>query len=258
MSFVDTITKLRIESGKSQQEIADKLNMARATYSNLETAKREPNLSEIKDLAIIYQVSPAELIEGRIQSEVEEPSIIDFKEEDIIPRELVEAKPEKLREVLLYVLDKIGAKPNVGETVLYKLLYFIDFDYYEKYGKSITGLTYVRNHFGPTPSTKTFKGVVEAMKKANQLEVVETEYFNHLQKKYLPTVKPELKNLDAEELRHIDEELSRLGDKSAAELTDMSHKDTPWIVAKDSKPIDYQFAMYRTPLTSVREFEDEI
>ena len=258
MSFVETITKLRKESGQSQQEVADKLNMARATYSSLETARREPNLSEIKDLAVIYQVSPADLIEGRIQAEVEAPIKIDFKEEDITPREIVETKPEKLREVLLYVLNKIGAKPNVGETVLYKLLYFIDFDYYEKYGKSITGLSYVRNHFGPTPSTKTFRGVVEAMKKANQLEIVETKYFSHLQKKYLPTVKPELKHLNAQELRHIDEELFRLGDKTAAELTDMSHKDTPWIVTKDSKPIDYQFAMYRTPLTSVREFEDEI
>lgn len=42
-------------------------------------------------------------------------------------------KLDKFKEVLLYVLGKVGSKPNVGETVLCKLLYFIDFDYYEKY-----------------------------------------------------------------------------------------------------------------------------
>jgi len=35
---------------------------------------------------------------------------------------------EKFRRVFLYILNKVGAKPNVGETVLFKLLYSIDFD----------------------------------------------------------------------------------------------------------------------------------
>lgn len=259
MSFTEAILKLRNDANLSQQEVADKLSMARATYSGLELGRREPNLSELKGLAEFYQISPADLIEGKLASAQTPPTNISFEaHDDIIPREIVATNPDKLREVLLYVLDKIGGKPNVGETVLYKLLYFIDFDYYEKHGKSITGLTYVRNHYGPTPKLQTFNGVVEAMKKAEQLEVVETKYFTHLQKKYLATVKPDLKNLSAEELQHVDEELNRLGDKSAAELTDLSHKDTPWIVTKNTKPIDYQFAMYRTPLTSVRGFEDEL
>ncbi len=47
---------------------------------------------------------------------------------------------------LLYVLNKVGCKYNVGETVLYKLLYFIDFDFYEKYEEQLIGATYVKNH----------------------------------------------------------------------------------------------------------------
>ena len=31
----------------------------------------------------------------------------------------------KFKEVFLYILNKVGAKPNVGKTVLFKLLYFI-------------------------------------------------------------------------------------------------------------------------------------
>ena len=29
------------------------------------------------------------------------------------------------------MIEKCGGKPNLGETVLYKLLYFIDFDNFE-------------------------------------------------------------------------------------------------------------------------------
>jgi len=58
--------------------------------------------------------------------------------------------PDKFKQVLLYVLDKVGGKPNVGETVLHKLLYFIDFDYYERFEETLMGATYIKNHHGPT------------------------------------------------------------------------------------------------------------
>ncbi len=43
----------------------------------------------------------------------------------------------KFKEVLLYVLSRLGNKPNIGETFLCKLLYFIDFDFYEKYEEQL-------------------------------------------------------------------------------------------------------------------------
>jgi hypothetical protein len=61
----------------------------------------------------------------------------------------------KFKEVLLYILNKIGSKPNIGETVIYKLLYFIDLNYYEKYEEQLIGATYIKNHHGPT--LKEFK-----------------------------------------------------------------------------------------------------
>ncbi|HEV7951758.1 MAG TPA: type II toxin-antitoxin system antitoxin SocA domain-containing protein [Candidatus Saccharimonadales bacterium] len=261
MDFKAIIRQLRDDANISQQDIADKVGIARATYAGLEAGRRDPSLSEIKGIAEFYQISPSDLINGTI-SKIDEP-IAPYEFEtnapDIEPREIdPQIKPEKLREVLLYVLEKVGAKPNVGETVLYKLLYFIDFDYYEKYGKSITGLTYVRNHYGPTPALQTFNSIVDAMKGADELEVVTTPYFNHTQKKYLPVVKANLENLSAQELEHINTEIARLADKSANELSELSHKDTPWLASKDKEAIDYQLAMYRTDATSVRELEDEL
>ncbi|MDR2931142.1 MAG: SocA family protein [Propionibacteriaceae bacterium] len=63
--------------------------------------------------------------------------------------------PAKLREVLLHLTNAIDAKANVDETVLYKLLHFIDVDFFEKYGRSVTGLSRVRLPRGPLPTGRT-------------------------------------------------------------------------------------------------------
>ena len=49
-------------------------------------------------------------------------------------------------------------------TVLYKLLYFIDFDYYEKFEDQLVGATYIKNHFGPTPVE--FKKIVDSLQES--------------------------------------------------------------------------------------------
>lgn len=264
MTFQAKIRELRKRANLSQQDVAVGIGIARATYASLEAGRRPVNLNEINALAEYYQISPAELISGGSggASSVNEPAqaykFDDVTVEEIAPRDIdLQIEPEKLREVLLYILSKVGAKPNVGETVLYKLLYFIDFDYYEKTGQSITGLTYIRNHFGPMP-TRDFVGVVEGMKASHELEVVETKYFKNTQKKYLPLKGVNLKALNAEELRHIDATLARLSDKTATELSELSHYDTPWLTAGDGKPIDYRGVFYRTSLTAVTEPEDEL
>lgn len=261
MDFINIIIGLRKKASLSQQAVADAIGVARTTYINLESGKRSPSLDEINALAVFYQVSPNDIITGGV-STVSEP-VLAYKfdnkaTKEIIPRDIdPQINPDKLREVLLYVLEKVGAKPNVGETVLYKLLYFIDFDYYEKTGRSITGLTYVRNHFGPTPA-RDFASVVEGMKANEEVEVVETKYFNNTQKKYLPNRTPELDVLSASEVKHIDETLLRLGDKSAKELSELSHYDTPWLTAEEGRPIAYRGVFYRTALTAVTEPEDEL
>lgn len=260
MSFANTIRQLRDKAELSQQDVADAVGIARATYVKIESGGREPKLDEIRAIGGFYEVDTSSLIDG--VNIVAEPIVKYARAEeksDIVPRDLnPETKPEKLREVLLYVLGKVGAKPNVGETVLYKLLYFIDFDYYEKTGQSITGLTYVRNHFGPTPVARDFLGVIEGMKKNEELEIVETKYFKNTQKKYLPHVSAKLDELSASELQHIDETLARLSNKTANELTELSHYDMPWLVAKQGEKINYRFVFYRTNITAVTEPEDEL
>lgn len=226
MSFGRRMKQLRNDAGLSQQEVAEKLGMARATYASLEVNRRDPDLTELRSLAEFYEVPLAKLVapSENVYGMVHEPTVgyKATKEPDAIPRGPdKQFQPEKLRDVLLYVLEKVGAKPNVGESTLHKLLYFIDHGYHEKFGYSITGLAYVHSPYGPTP-TRSFTDIVKQMEADGELEVVTTKHFNNTQKKYLPVKKTELQELSARELEHINDTLTRFGDMTASELTELS------------------------------------
>ncbi|MCL6592703.1 MAG: helix-turn-helix domain-containing protein, partial [Alicyclobacillus sp.] len=55
----------RIKHGWTQDEVADKIGVARSTYSNYENGHREPDLNTIQKLAELYGVSIDYLLTGR-------------------------------------------------------------------------------------------------------------------------------------------------------------------------------------------------
>ena len=264
MNIAKTIQELRARAGVSQADAAQGIGIARATYASIETGRRSLNIEVAQQISKYYGIKIEDLINGDIglDESVHEPTV-EYKQvechiDEIVAHDITpEFKPEKLRQVMLYILSKVGAKPNVGETVLYKLLYFIDFNYYEKTGNSVTGLTYIHNKYGPSPSV-SFRSLVKEMESAKELEIVETRFYKKMQRKYLPLKNIKLSELSADELRHIDETLAELSDKSASELSALSHQDTPWIVAKQGQPIDYRDTFYRTTATAVTEPDDEL
>lgn len=157
---------------------------------------------------------------------------------------------EKFKEVFLYILNKVGGKPNVGKTVIVKLLYFIDFDYYELFEEQLMGLEYIKNTFGPTPID--FEEMCSAMIKAGEIEKVESKFFDKHQTKYLPHREPNLEILSARELQHIEDVLAKYSGWPAGKLSEFSHRDVPWIGAEEKKPIPYEAVFYRTKETSVK------
>jgi transcriptional regulator with XRE-family HTH domain len=257
--LADFIRTLRKKRDLTQEYIADKLGLTRQTYSQIEHGDRELTISEAKILADVFDISLQDLLDER-----DRPLIVEIEEEKKRSREpepgirisVPQRNLAKFKEVLLYILSKVGGKPNVGETVLYKLLYFIDFDYYEKYEEQLIGATYIKNNHGPTPVE--FKMIVDDMIEAGELVRVPSRHFGHDQKKYLPVRDPDLSVLEnAREIAHINSVLARLSDSNATELSRLSHLDVPWIIAEKLKPIDYEAVFYRTAETSARHYDDD-
>src|ERR1035438_3284966 len=80
---------------------------------------------------------------------------------------------EKLQHVLLYFLERIN-NVHLGRTKLMKLLYFVDFDHYETYGRSVTGAAYRKLPHGPYP--KDAVNLLAKMKEAGLLREFESDH----------------------------------------------------------------------------------
>ncbi|MDP2691078.1 MAG: DUF4065 domain-containing protein [bacterium] len=254
------LESIRKEHGLSQQQLAERLGLTRQTYAQIEQGERGLSLAEAQKLVKLFDISLDDLASGKktqqLEVSIDKPTKKPSSEPLNIRISVPQERVDKFREVLMYILNKIGAKPNVGETVLYKLLYFIDFDYYEKYEEQLIGATYIKNHHGPTPVM--FKKVVEQMIAAGDVEQVKSKYFQYEQRKYLPRREPNLKDLSAQEIKLIDDVLQRLGNKTARELSDYSHQDVPWVVRQLGEDIHYESVFYRSDKYSVKEFTDEL
>ncbi len=256
----NVLKRVREMASISKIEMAERLGVSRPTYDKIEednsimTIDIVKKVNKILDIDIIAMMNQGSLenyeyniVEGKAKSKQK-------AKKETIRINIPENNIKKFQQVFLYILNKIGAKPNIGMTVLYKILYFIDFDYYELYEEQLMGLEYIKNHYGPTPISA--QKLIEGMVKKNQIEVVNTKRFKYDMTKYLPLVESDLSLLSGRELEHIDKEIERFSDFTSDQISAYSHKDVPWIGADDGKRIDYEAVFYRTPETSVRKYDD--
>jgi uncharacterized phage-associated protein len=162
----------------------------------------------------------------------------------------------KFMNVFLYMLERCAGKPNIGETVLYKLLYFSDFNYYEIYEEHLTGATYRKLQYGPVP--QKFDAIIQQMIEKKQIQRVKTTYHGFPQTRYLPLEKADLTLLRASEKEVIDRVIEHMSDWSASAISTYSHNDMPWLASKEGEEISYELVFYREPPFSVRNYGDDI
>ncbi|MCS7123739.1 MAG: DUF4065 domain-containing protein [Candidatus Aenigmarchaeota archaeon] len=242
------IKQLREKFNLTQDALAKKLGISRPSISQIESGERDISSTELVKLSEIFEVPIEELLTSKKKVEKE---IIKLKQKSKLPP----FNKDRFKQVLLYILEKCGARPNVGKTVLYKLLYFCDFDHYELYEEPLTGATYRKISYGPAPCE--FEKTVEEMKRQKQVQEITTEYYGQLQTKYIPLVEPDLTKLTAAQKEVIDKVIEKLSFLDAKAISDYSHEDIPWKAAKEKEIIDYELVFYRTPSYSVRSYFEE-
>ncbi len=251
------VRKLREQRGLTQKELARLLNVKRTAVVQMEKGQRKICTEEAVNLSEIFRISLNALVDPSRDVEIVLEEAEKYTEpEPQLRINVPQRNWTKFREVFLYILDKVGAKLKIGETVIYKLLYFIDFDFYEKYEEQLIGAAYIKNKFGPTPVE--FAKIVDRMLVDHEVMKLKTEYHGYMQTRYLPLRKPDLPILRAHEIKLIDEVLSRLSDMTAAKISEYSHGDVPWLTTEDGQIIEYESVFYRTPFYSMREDDEEV
>ena len=250
------IQKQRIQRNITQDYLASKLGMSRPTYIRIERGERELTVIEAKMLAEVFHTSLEDFLASRESTHVVTLTKQPARKTGYLRIRVTEKNLELFKQVLLYILNKVGGKPNVGETVLHKLLYFIDFDYYEKFEENLMGLTYIKNHHGPT--SVELGSILQDLQKQGEIEAVKSKYFQFDHKKYLPLKRPNLEGLSARDIEHIDGVLARLSDKNEKEIANYSHEDIPWKSAQVGESLSYESVFYRDERYSVRNYDDEL
>lgn len=250
------LSSLRKKKGWSQEDLAKRIKISRPSLAQIELGNRGLDVMELQKMAMALEFSLDHFMSKDFSissdDEVEEVKKSKKKEERVsIPKLQV----QKFKNVLLYILERCAGKPNVGETVLYKLLYFCDFNHYELYEEHLTGSRYRKLPYGPVP--QKLASVMDQMIKNGQLQKLKTEYHGYSQLRYLPLQKADLTELKASEKEVIDKVLHQMSDWSATAISNYSHKDLPWEVTEEGEYISYELAFYREHPYSVRNYQDD-
>ena len=249
------IMELRKIKGLSQEDLAKSIGISRPSLAQIELGNRFIDVFELHKLSLVLGFSMDEFLSA------------DFKAVDEVKEEIAKNKKQdvrisvpalqvnKFKNVLLYILERCAGKPNVGETVLYKLLYFCDFNYYELYEEHLTGARYRKLPYGPVP--QKLDTIVNQMIDKGQLKRIKTEYFDKPQTRYIPLTKAELTQLNAAEKDVIDKVINQMSDWNATTISNYSHNDKPWRATEEGDYISYNLAFYRRPPYQMRAYEED-
>ena len=253
------ITELRKMKGLSQEDLAKSIKISRPSLAQIELGNRSVDILELQKLSLVLEFSLDDFMSKDFSASQDVDENKEKKTEAKNEAERISVptlQVNKFKNVLLYILERCAGKPNVGETVLYKLLYFSDFNYYELYEEHLTGAKYRKLPYGPVPQKLDI--MINQMIDKGQLQRVKTDYHGYPQTRYLPLVKADLTGLRASEKEIIDRVIEQMSDWSAAAISNYSHKDMPWLASKEGEEINYELAFYRDAPFSVRNYGDEI
>lgn len=239
MNIPQFLAQKRKEYKRSQQHVSDMFGISRVTYNLIENSKtpREPYRSQIED---IFDVSVDAL--DRIPSTP-------------IRRTLDDEEYQQTRHILLYILKHTAHMPNVGKTVLYKILYFCEFDRYEMTRERLTGIDFVKLPRWPAPAAFDF--MIRALEKEQAVISVTANYKGYTQQRYVINTTIDDHIVDWSERNFLDSIIANIWSMNAREVSDYSHGDIPRKATKDMDLIDINLALHRQYPYSVKALEQK-
>lgn len=143
---------------------------------------------------------------------------------------------DKLKNIILYVISKCG---NTFNTKMNKLLFYVDFLSYKRFGHGISGLAYKAIQFGPVPVR--WDRVYSLIDDVYPEIVVFSS--GNCGTKLCSNQLPDYSCFSAEELSVLDLVTDRFKDISAVEISELSHNENAWInYCNTNQMIDYKEA----------------
>lgn len=240
------VKHLREQVRASQEELAHFIGISRVSLANKELWKSVFKQRELEKIAEFF-----------------EKDIADFSREETTS---TRDSNRKLKDLILYIASQNTSEKGIGKTVLNKLLYFSDFNYYEWTGMSISWTQYQKLPYGPVPVN--IEDVLREMQQDGEIAIIPQKLHDYVQKTIIPvqecseeTVFHEIdeiwKTPDAWYEPHddlpsskeiVDNVLKQFTWYNAGNISDYSHEDTPYKATKNyGDIIQPDLVFYRSP-----------
>jgi len=147
---------------------------------------------------------------------------------------------DKFKELILYLSERSETDPRYGQVKLNKLLYYIDFLAYRDLGKPITGARYQRLQWGP--AAVAMKPIQEEMAAEGDLLVRSSPFGGFEQKKPIAVRHADMSRFSGSEVAFAESIILALWNLGAGQVSDLSHEDVGWKLARDGEDIPYETA----------------
>lgn len=147
---------------------------------------------------------------------------------------------EKMKELILYISDRCENDPTFGAVKLNKILFFSDFLACRYFGTPITGQEYQALPQGPAP--RRLLPLREELIREQKLFLKERQFFGYEQRKPIACVPPSLDRFTPQEIDIVNRVIEVLADKTASEVSELSHQFPGWSLADMGETIPYAVA----------------
>ncbi len=248
MTTANRIKLMREKLNLSQQELATLVDINRASLSQIELWNRKISTEELTKFAVVFECDPNELL-GEVVT-------IEQKNTTNDPHYVV-------KQLILYIASKLTDRENFWETLLNKLLYFTDFNYYEWTWELISNEKYIKMPYGPIP--KNITKILEEMEQDWLIKRVTASFHWHAQKKVKAIAEPDLAIFDTIRNKHkqpddnytpyddlptpieiVTDVLQKYWHWTASALSERSHNDIPYSsTSKHWEEIEPALVFYR-------------
>lgn len=213
------LVKARIVSGLTQSELAKKLGVSQPMVFKYENSEYQGvNLETLSRVAKILGVSL---------------NLEAFRQPGS------KGHDSKRQEAAILFFAREVNNTFLGKTKLTKLLYYTDYEWYQKEGISITGDVYVAKQYGPVP--KHGEEALERLKKAGAIRIDKVKLGNYDQDRCTGLKEPDLSLFTSEEVAHLSSIARRFESWTAKQMSDLTHEDWPWL----SAPLGHEITLYR-------------
>lgn len=258
------IVELRRKYHLSQRELTSILDFGKMTINRYENG-RLPNRGQsdylklmIQEESEFYHKAKAAFEENRITNKtlskienvVYHYSETKHDEKEDLKRYIktnLKLEPNLFNGFTVLDLDKVenlisylASKVPLYLTSLNKYLWFIDMISYHERAVSITGLTYMKEKFGPVIYDRKYEEISKLEDKYEREDIEKED--GSVITKIKSKLNYNLKLFDEKEMKIINQAIDKLKTKTVQEISYLSHKEEGWKQTKRFEKISFEYA----------------